>query len=38
MMLGDRRFYFHEKCLEKYKELNPNTWLKQLEAATQRSY
>lgn len=37
-MVVERKFHFHGKCLVKFKEHNPNTWLKNLQDAAQRNF
>ena len=38
MMVNGSKFYFHGKCLEKFKEHNPEAWRRSLEAVAQRTY
>lgn len=38
MVVETRKFYFHGKCLVKFKEHNPNTWRRNLEEALQRNF
>lgn len=34
---GNRKLYFHEKCLEKFKEANPNIMRQKENEALQRN-